>query len=52
MYRVYFYINGSTAVAAKEFPNLREATDFAINQPIETVLEIKHYDDKTSNIQD
>jgi hypothetical protein len=52
MYRVYFYINGSAAVAAREFPNLKEATEFAINQPIESVLEIKQYDDKTSNIQD
>jgi hypothetical protein len=52
MYRVFFYINGSAAVAAREFPNLKEATEFAINQPIESVLEIKHYDDKTSNIQD
>jgi hypothetical protein len=52
MYRVFFYINGSAAVAAREFPNLKEATEFAINQPIESVLEIKQYDDKTSNIQD
>jgi hypothetical protein len=52
MYRVFFYINGSTAVAAREFPNLKEATEFAINQPIESVLEIKHYADKTNNIQD
>ena len=52
MYRVFFYINNSAAVAAREFPNLKEATEFANNQPIESVLEIKHYDDKTSNIQD
>jgi len=52
MYRVYFYINGSTAVAAKEFPSLKEATEFANDQPINSVLEIKHYADKTSNIQD
>jgi len=52
MYRVFFYINGSTAVAAQEFSNLKEATEFANNQPIESVLEIKHHDNKTSNLQD
>jgi hypothetical protein len=52
MYRVYFYINGSTAVAAREFPDLKEATEFANKQPINSVLEIKQYDDKTSNLQD
>ena len=52
MYRVYFYINGSTAVAAREFPNLKEATEFANKQPINSVLEIKQYDNKTSDLQD
>ena len=52
MYKVYFYFNGSSAVAVREFPNLKEATDFANNQPIESVLEIKHYDNKVSDLQD
>jgi hypothetical protein len=52
MYKVYFYFNGSSAVAVREFPNLKEATDFANNQPIESVLEIKHYDNKASDLQD
>jgi hypothetical protein len=52
MYKVYFYFNGSSAVAVKEFPNLKEATDFANDQPIESVLEIKHYDNKISDLQD
>jgi hypothetical protein len=52
MYRVDFYINGSTAVVAREFPDLKEATEFANKQPINSVLEIKQYDDKTSNLQD
>lgn len=52
MYKVYYYFNGSSSVAVREFPNLKEATEFAINQPIESVLEIKHYDYKTSDVQD
>jgi hypothetical protein len=52
MYRVFFYINGSAVVAAREFPNLKEATEFANDQPIDSILEIKHHDDKTSNLQD
>ena len=52
MYRVYFYFNGSSAVAARDFPNLKEATEFANNQPINSILEIKHHDDKISNLQD
>lgn len=52
MYKVYYYLSGGTFVVNKEFDNLKEATDFANKQPIESVLEIKHYDNKTSNIQD
>ena len=52
MYKVYFYFNGSSSVAMREFPNLKEATEFANNQPIESVLEIKHYDNKASDFQD
>jgi hypothetical protein len=52
MYRVFFYLNGSSAVAAREFPELKEATEFANNQPINSILEIKHYADKTSDLQD
>ena len=50
MYRVYYYLGSNeTAVAAKEFETLKEATEFSNKQPINTILEIKHYDDKTSN---
>ncbi len=53
MYRVCFYFgNSNTAVAAIEFPTLKEATEFAINQPIETVLEIKYHDNKACDLQD
>ncbi len=43
--------NGSM-VSSRTFPNLKEATDFSIKQPKDSVIEIKHYDDKTNNIQD
>jgi hypothetical protein len=52
MYKVYYYFSASPQVVYKEFATLKEATDFAIKQPIESVLEIKKYDNKTSNIQD
>ena len=51
MYRVTYYFNSSSAVASKEFKNFQEAIDFSIKQPINSIIEIKHYDDKTNNIQ-
>ena len=51
MYRVTYYFNSSSAVASKEFQSLKEATDFSIKQPINSIIEIKYYDDKTNNIQ-
>jgi hypothetical protein len=39
-------------VGFKSFETLAEATDFSIKQPINSVIEIKHHDDKTNNIQD
>ena len=51
MYRVTYYFNNSNAVASKEFQSLQEATDFSIKQPINSIIEVKHYDTKTSNIQ-
>jgi len=50
MYRVSYYINNSNAVAFKEFDNFKEAMDFSIKQPNETILEIKQYAE-TTNIQ-
>jgi len=38
-------------VAFREFENFQEATEFSIKQPINSIIEIKHYDDKTNNIQ-
>jgi hypothetical protein len=51
MYRVTYYFNNSNAVASKEFQNLQEATDFSIKQPLNSIIEIKQYDDKINNIQ-
>jgi len=51
MYRVTYYFNNSNAVASKEFESFREATEFSITQPINSIIEIKHYDTKVSNIQ-
>jgi hypothetical protein len=51
MYRVTYYFNNSNAVASKEFENFQEATEFSIKQPINSIIEVKHYDTKISNIQ-
>ena len=51
MYRVTYYFNNSNAVASKEFQSFKEATDFSIKQPINSIIEIKLYDTKASNIQ-
>ena len=51
MYRVTYYFNNSSAVAFKEFENFEEAMTFSLAQPKESILEIKQYDNKISNIQ-
>ncbi len=51
MYRVCYYLNGTTTVAFKDYETLGEAVDFSINQPINSVLEIKHYDPKARDLQ-
>ena len=51
MYRVAYYVTGSTAVAFKEFDTLSQAIEFSNKQPTESVLEIKLYDDKARNLQ-
>jgi hypothetical protein len=50
MYRVVYYMTGS-AVASREFETFDEAIDFSNKQPINSVIEIKKYDNKTYNIQ-
>jgi hypothetical protein len=51
MYKVYYYMTGGRYVSSRNFETLKDATDFAINQPIESVIEIKHYDIEVSDIQ-
>jgi hypothetical protein len=50
MYRVAYYMTGNT-VAFREFETFDEAIDFSNKQPINSVIEIKKYDNKTYNIQ-
>jgi hypothetical protein len=51
MYRVTYLLDGKNAVAYREFDTLNEAAEFSIKQPINSIIEIKQYDTKTSNIQ-
>ena len=51
MYRVAYYIGNTSMVGFKSFDSFQEATDFSIKQPKDSVIEIKHYDDKTNNFQ-
>lgn len=51
MYKVTYYVTGGNMVSYRSFDTLSEATNFAIKQPRESVIEIKHYDDKITNIQ-
>jgi hypothetical protein len=54
MYKVYYY-DASQYVVNKVFNTLTEATDFALKQSkesVDSILEIKHHDDKTSYTQD
>jgi hypothetical protein len=44
-------MNGSTGVSFKEFDTLAEAVDFSNKQPINSVLEIKLYDNEARNLQ-
>jgi hypothetical protein len=48
MYKVIYEIS-SGAVRFKGFNTLREATLFANQQPIDSVIEIKYYEDSTNN---
>jgi len=48
MYKVSYYL-ASMAVRFKAFDTLTEATKFANQQPIDSVIEIKHYEDSSNN---
>jgi hypothetical protein len=39
------YYLQSTAIRYKSFKTLHEATEFANKQPLDSVIEIKYYDD-------
>ena len=43
MYKLSYYLSGGS-VRFKSFETLNEATIFANKQPIESVIEIKYYD--------
>jgi hypothetical protein len=51
MYKVYYYIGNGNMVSSRSFSTFEEATDFSLKQPKDSVIEIKHYDNKTNNIQ-
>jgi hypothetical protein len=44
MYKLSYYLTGGS-VRFKSFETLHEATVFANEQPINSVIEIKYYDD-------
>jgi hypothetical protein len=44
-------MNASSTLAFKEYETLGEAVDFSIKQPINSVIEIKQYDNKARDIQ-
>ena len=52
MYKVYYYSGTTTSLdkmLSKEFSTLVEATTWANSQPIGSILEIKHYENRTNN---
>ena len=44
-------MTGGSMVSSREFETFAEAVEFANKQTINSVIEIKHYDTKISNIQ-
>ena len=48
MYKVSYYL-ATQALRFKSFETLHEATVFANKQPLESVLEIKYYEDSNNN---
>jgi hypothetical protein len=51
MYKVSYTLSGGS-LRFKAFETLHEATVFANEQPIESVLEIKHYNDNDNKRPD
>ena len=48
MYKVTYYMTGGTQVATRSFATFSEATQFAISQPKDSVVEIKLYPDENN----
>ena len=48
MYKVLYYL-ASSSLRFKSFETLKEATDFANKQPLESVTEIKYYDETNTS---
>ena len=48
MYKVSYYL-ATSAVRFKSFETLNEATAFANKQPLDSVIEIKQYEDSSNN---
>lgn len=48
MYKVIYYL-ASSSVRYKGFETLTEATNFANKQPINSVIEIKYYENCSNN---
>ena len=44
-------MTGSTFVSFREFETFKQAVDFSNAQPINSILEIKHYDYKARDLQ-
>ena len=50
MYQVVYYYGNSTAtIRKKEFSTLKEANDWAQIQTMQSIIEIKHYENRTNN---
>ena len=49
MYRVSYYLSGGSLPKHKDFETLFEATLFSNSQPINSVIEIKLYENSSNN---
>lgn len=51
MYRISYLLEDSSSVAFREYETFKEAINFAITQPENSIIEIKHYDTQINHIQ-
>lgn len=52
MYKVSYYMTGGTQMSTRSFATFAEATQFAIAQPKDSVVEIKLYPDENKKKED